>query len=62
MDNAPLVFRLWKGSGYCLLNPCQSIGTEDQDVFYSTVFLTVQNGKPVLGTLIFANLDGQNFF
>ena len=58
MDNAPLVFRLWKGSGDRFLDPRQSIGTEDQDVFYSTFFLTIQNGKPILGTLIFANLDG----
>ena len=60
MDDAALVFRLWESGLDRLTNPGQSVSTDDQDVFHSAVLKAVEDGQPVLGALVIADLNRQD--
>ena len=56
MDYASLVFGLWVGCSYCLLDPCKSVCTDDKYVLYPSVLQAVKYGKPVLRALVLPDL------
>ena len=61
MDYAPLVFGLWIGCSYGLLDPGKPVSTDDKYVPYPSVLKTVKYWEPVLGALIFPDLYGDYF-
>lgn len=61
MDNAALIFRLWKGGCNGFFHSGQSIGTKNQDIFYTVIFQFFQNSQTVFRPFVIANLDRTSF-
>ena len=62
MNDAALIFRLWKCCLDRFTDPGQPVSADDQNVFNSAVLKAVQDGQPVLGTLVIADFDRENIF
>ena len=62
MDYASLVFGLWVGCSYGLLDPCKSVCTDDKDILYTSVLQAVKYGKPVLRALVLPDLYRDDLF
>ena len=61
MDDAALIFCFRECSRNSFFNPSEAVSTENQDIFYTTVFQLIQNRQPVFRTFVISNLNGKDF-
>lgn len=62
MDDAALVFCLRESRLNRLPDPGQPVSADDLDVLDPAILKAVENGQPVLGALVIADLDCQDTF
>ena len=62
MDDAALIFCLRESRLDRLADSSQPVSADNQDILNPTVLKAVEDGQPVLGTLVIAALDRQAIF
>mgnify|MGYP003087209282 FL=1 len=62
MDDAALIFCLRESRLDRHADPGQPVSADNQDILNPTVLKAVEDGQPVLSTLVIADLDRQDIF
>lgn len=62
MDDAALIFCLRESRLDRLADLSQPVSADNQDILNPTVLKAVEDGQPVLSTLVIADLDRQDIF
>ena len=62
MDDAALIFCLRESRLDRLADPSQPVSADNQDILNPTVLKAVEDGQPVLSTLVIADLGRQDIF
>ena len=62
MNDTALILGIREGTLDGFLDTRKTVRTDDKDVFYTAILKTIQNGQPVLRTLVFSDFNRQNFF